>query len=275
MSERQSRREFMGLAAASAAGLLTRPAFSDSHPFTAAPFSPSAPMADPDLVVVNAKVYTMDAAMPRAEAFAVSGGRIVAVGSSADVRGLARKGTPDVRRQGHDDRTGLHRLPQPRRRDDAAIRGARRESVRGGVRHDRQHRPEAARQGAADAGGHVGGRLFLRRHEGQGQAAARSRATSTRCPPSIRSSCTTAAATRRSTTPRRSQLAKIDEEHAEPAGRHVRSRRERRAERARHRSGARRVQRRRQAARRSPPSRRRSASATGSRTSRSSSCATD
>ena len=39
----------MGLAAASAAGLLTRPAFSDAHPFTAAPFSPSAPLADPDL----------------------------------------------------------------------------------------------------------------------------------------------------------------------------------------------------------------------------------
>ena len=50
-------------------------------------------LADPDLLVVNAKVYTMDAAMPKAEAFAVSGGRIIAVGSSADVRGLARKGS--------------------------------------------------------------------------------------------------------------------------------------------------------------------------------------
>jgi len=93
MTSRQSRREFMGLAAASAAGILTRPAFGDAHPFTAAPFSPSAPLADPDLLVVNAKVYTMDGATPKAEAFAVSGGRIIAVGSSADVRGLARKGS--------------------------------------------------------------------------------------------------------------------------------------------------------------------------------------
>jgi predicted amidohydrolase YtcJ len=80
----------MGLAAASAAGILTRPAFSDAQPFTAARFSAA---ADPDLVVVNAKVYTMDSAMARAEAFAVSGGRIIAVGNSADVRGLARKGS--------------------------------------------------------------------------------------------------------------------------------------------------------------------------------------
>jgi predicted amidohydrolase YtcJ len=89
-SHQTSRREFMGLAAASAAGILTRPAFGDAHPFTAGPFSA---VADADLVVLNAKVYTMDPAAPRAEAFAISGGRIVAVGSSSDVRGLARKGS--------------------------------------------------------------------------------------------------------------------------------------------------------------------------------------
>lgn len=90
MSGRRSRREFLGLAAASAAGVLTRPTFGDAQPFTAAPFSPA---ADPDMIVVNAKVYTMDTAMPRAEAFSVSGGRIVAVGSSSEMRSLARKGT--------------------------------------------------------------------------------------------------------------------------------------------------------------------------------------
>jgi hypothetical protein len=48
---------------------------------------------DADLVVFNAKVYTMDPARPRAEAFAVKDGRIIAVGRSADIRGLVRKGT--------------------------------------------------------------------------------------------------------------------------------------------------------------------------------------
>jgi predicted amidohydrolase YtcJ len=48
---------------------------------------------DPDLVVYNAKVYTMDAGAPRAEGFAVKAGRFVAVGSSADMRALAGTST--------------------------------------------------------------------------------------------------------------------------------------------------------------------------------------
>jgi predicted amidohydrolase YtcJ len=50
--------------------------------------------AAPDLVVFNARVITVDPRQPRAEAFAIKGGRFVAVGSSADVRNLVRKGTP-------------------------------------------------------------------------------------------------------------------------------------------------------------------------------------
>ena len=45
--------------------------------------------ADPDLVVFNARVHTIDGAQPRAEAFAVKNGRFLAVGSTADVRNLA------------------------------------------------------------------------------------------------------------------------------------------------------------------------------------------
>jgi predicted amidohydrolase YtcJ len=48
---------------------------------------------DPDLIVVNAKVYTMDARMPSAEAFAVTAGRFSAVGSTIDIKGLAGKST--------------------------------------------------------------------------------------------------------------------------------------------------------------------------------------
>src|SRR5436190_14579849 len=46
-----------------------------------------------DFIVVNARVYTSDLAQPRAEAFAVKGGRFVAVGSNTDVRNLAAAGT--------------------------------------------------------------------------------------------------------------------------------------------------------------------------------------
>src|SRR5580700_10359530 len=43
----------------------------------------------PDLVVVNAKIYTMDPTQPVAEAFAVKEGRFVALGSTRDIKGLA------------------------------------------------------------------------------------------------------------------------------------------------------------------------------------------
>jgi len=49
--------------------------------------------ADPDLIVFNAKVYTMDSATPRAEAFAVNGGRFAAVGKTSGIRALAGKRT--------------------------------------------------------------------------------------------------------------------------------------------------------------------------------------
>ena len=45
--------------------------------------------AYPDLVVVNADVYTVDDALPRAEAFAVRDGRFTTVGTSAEIRELA------------------------------------------------------------------------------------------------------------------------------------------------------------------------------------------
>lgn len=76
----------MGLAAAGAAGLFAPSLLGRPSAARAAAVDRA---VTPDLVVVNAKVYTMETALPRAEAFAVSGGRIVAVGSSAQVRSLA------------------------------------------------------------------------------------------------------------------------------------------------------------------------------------------
>ena len=90
MSDHRSRREFMGMAVAGAAGALTPSLLgADPRPFRSA----RTLLVDPDLVVVNARVYTMDTTLPRAEAFAVHGGRFVAVGSSSEMRSLAGKGT--------------------------------------------------------------------------------------------------------------------------------------------------------------------------------------
>ena len=93
MSDRQSRRRFMGLTTAGIAGLLTRPWIADAHAASSTPVSQLSPSRDADFVVFNAKVYTVDPAMPRAQAFATTGGRFIAVGSTADIRGLIGKRT--------------------------------------------------------------------------------------------------------------------------------------------------------------------------------------
>jgi predicted amidohydrolase YtcJ len=89
MSDHSSRREFLGLTAAGLAATLTPEWLRDARGVSR--FAERAP--EPELLVYNAKVYTMDAGVPVAEAFAVKGGRFVAVGKTADIRGLAGKGT--------------------------------------------------------------------------------------------------------------------------------------------------------------------------------------
>ncbi|HWE52519.1 MAG TPA: amidohydrolase, partial [Bryobacteraceae bacterium] len=77
----RSRREFMSLAGAGIAGLAAGRRLN------------AAEGKDPDLVVVNARVYTVDPGVPRAEAFAVKANRFLAVGTSAEMKALAGKGT--------------------------------------------------------------------------------------------------------------------------------------------------------------------------------------
>jgi predicted amidohydrolase YtcJ len=48
---------------------------------------------DADLVVFNAKVYTVDSRFAKAEAFAIKASRFIAVGSNADIKGLIGKAT--------------------------------------------------------------------------------------------------------------------------------------------------------------------------------------
>ncbi len=90
MSDKRSRREFMGLSAAATAGLLS-PSLLGAAPSSWRGWFDRA--VDPDLVVINAKVYTMDTATPRTEAFAISNSRIVAVGRSNDIKSLSGKRT--------------------------------------------------------------------------------------------------------------------------------------------------------------------------------------
>jgi predicted amidohydrolase YtcJ len=88
------RRQFINAASASLVAIAGAPELVASvQAAQAAPQAAGTGGTSPDLIVVNAKVYTMDPRAPRAEAFAVSGGRFVAVGSTSDVRNLAGKNT--------------------------------------------------------------------------------------------------------------------------------------------------------------------------------------
>ena len=77
-----SRKNFLGLGSLAAAGLATGCSAGASSAGVAA-----------DQIVVNGLVLTQDDAMPNATAFAVKGGRFIAVGSDADIRNLAAAGT--------------------------------------------------------------------------------------------------------------------------------------------------------------------------------------
>jgi predicted amidohydrolase YtcJ len=54
----------------------------------------------PDLIIINADVRTMDKANPRAEAIAIAGGRISAVGTTDDIKKLAGESTRTIDAQG-------------------------------------------------------------------------------------------------------------------------------------------------------------------------------
>jgi len=90
---RPNRRQFISGSSAALAAIAGAPelAASVQAASTAAQAAGAGP--DPDLIVLNATVYTMDARAPRAEAFAVSAGRFVAVGSTSDIRNLAGRNT--------------------------------------------------------------------------------------------------------------------------------------------------------------------------------------
>ena len=85
-----SRREFMGLAGAvGITGAL-------GWPLPAGDLQGR----DADLVVFNAKVYTVDSRAPKAEAFAVKAGHFAAVGTTEEMKTFIGKGTQTLDAKG-------------------------------------------------------------------------------------------------------------------------------------------------------------------------------
>jgi len=90
-THRHNRREFLGLTGAGVAGLASA-SFPGANVFAETEVSDADPR-HADLVVFNAKVYTIDPRVPNAEAFAVKSGRFEFVGSSAEAKAFIGKGT--------------------------------------------------------------------------------------------------------------------------------------------------------------------------------------
>jgi predicted amidohydrolase YtcJ len=86
-----SRRELLGLTGAGLAWFAATPYITKGRAVLASGLDADA--QDADLIVTNAKVYTVDSTTPRAEGFAVKANRFLAVGSTAEVKGLAGKNT--------------------------------------------------------------------------------------------------------------------------------------------------------------------------------------
>ena len=88
--DRITRHQFLGFGAALAgAGVVTRSGVAAASPLDSAIQPTAGAGTEADLIVVNARVYTIERGQPRAEAFAVKNGRFIAVGSGADIRNLA------------------------------------------------------------------------------------------------------------------------------------------------------------------------------------------
>jgi len=88
MKDRRSRRDFLELTAGAVAATFASPWV---RPTVAA--MAGAEAGNADLVILNAKIYTVDPSMPKAEALAVKNSRFIAVGTTEEVKGLQGKDT--------------------------------------------------------------------------------------------------------------------------------------------------------------------------------------
>lgn len=93
---RLSRRRFIGSSTALAAAGFGLP----PQAVLAQQASAAAQQAAPDYIVTNARVFTIDDSLPKAEAFAVKGDKFAAVGSNSDIRNLAGPRTERIDAEG-------------------------------------------------------------------------------------------------------------------------------------------------------------------------------
>jgi predicted amidohydrolase YtcJ len=122
-----SRRRFLKQASVAAAAPAAAALLAGARPGTASAATFSADdgtLFAPELVLVNGEVLTMDDNLSSARALAISGGRIVAVGSNADVRALANAQTRVVDVEGRTVIPGLI--------------DAHNHNIRGGLTHSRE-----------------------------------------------------------------------------------------------------------------------------------------
>jgi hypothetical protein len=130
-----SRRRFLELTGSTGVALLGAAAL----PRTARAEEPAGRTESPDLIVVNANVHTVEPLRPRAEAFAIRAGLFIAVGSNEEIRNLARRQTPVF------DAEHMTVVPgfidcHNHASGEMLLYDVLVGSVRGQVRHDRQHR---------------------------------------------------------------------------------------------------------------------------------------
>ena len=123
-NDRHSRRQFLGL---TGSGMVT--AFGATGLGTVTTLAQAPDTRDADLVVFNAKVYTVDSRPPKAEAFAVKAGRFTAVGSTAEIKGLIGKNTQTFDARQMTIVPGFIDCHNHAARRRAALRGARRQSI--------------------------------------------------------------------------------------------------------------------------------------------------
>jgi len=91
MTDRPSRRDFLEFTAGAVAATFSSPWVSRTVAAVA-----GAEAGNADLVVINAKVYTVDSRMPKAEALAVKNGRFIAVGMNDEIKGIVGKDTRTI-----------------------------------------------------------------------------------------------------------------------------------------------------------------------------------